>query len=114
MSLNSQINETIKNWHGDFTLDDLASWCKKVGCKTATIERELRPSSSPNIISIWNKKETAIIAYRYSETPNSAITAPQTTTPIQSTCSPHCAFNTFKIHNRDCIANKEPEFKGLF
>jgi len=120
MSLNTQINETIKNWHGDFTLDDLANWCKKTRCKTATIERELRPSASPHIVPVWTTKGVkAIVGYRYSETPNLPFTAPQTPQTTQSTC---CASSTFykdkngePIHSRECsIKNLVKEKEGLF
>ena len=100
MPLKKQLNQIIKE-RGQITLDDLASLCKNLGYKTATAERSLRPSLSPEIEGVWNKKGTAIIGYRYKgiEKYNTA----------KSCCASSVIFG---IHDSECQVNTQP--KGLF
>ena len=116
MSLKSTLNELIKQ-QGSMTIKEIYAFCDKAQYKYSNAERRLRRSESPNIQPVYNDKRTAIVGYKYSVTPNLPSTALKQTEPSLSTCSPTCAFNIFKIHNLDCLANqpiKEPELKGLF
>jgi len=66
MSLKSELNQIIKDRNGGVvTLKEIEDYCHKASYKLSNAERRLRPSESPNIAPVWNKKHTAIIGYKY-------------------------------------------------
>jgi len=100
MSLKSILTQLIKDRNGGvYTLEELEDYCHKYPAKISQAERRLRPSESPNIESVWNKKHTAIIGYRY---------AFQNLTS-ETLCCP--SYQLFQVHAQDC-KNEQP--KSLF
>lgn len=78
MSLKSQLNQIIKDRHGQiYTLKELEEYCHKYPAKLSQAERRLRPSDSPNIKPVWNEKHTAIIGYKYEEKNTEEIIEPE-------------------------------------
>lgn len=63
MGLKQKLHNYLKE-HESMSLDDLAFLCKQWGYKTATAERILRPSESPEVKHIM--KNNAIIGYKWS------------------------------------------------
>lgn len=63
MSLKEDLNKKIKE-KGEMTYNEVENYCKIWGHKPSYAERELRPSKSPEIESIKNKKGH-IVSYRW-------------------------------------------------
>ena len=62
MTIKQKLYEVIKQ-RGYITYNDLEDICHEIGCKIATAERILRPSSSPQVKRI--EKNGAIIRYEW-------------------------------------------------
>ena len=61
-SIKEKLNQLIK-LHGYVSYDQIALYCKELGCKLETATRKLRPSISPNVDPVWNKN--AIAGYKW-------------------------------------------------
>lgn len=63
MTINQKLNEYIK-LHSYVSYDSIVKYSNEIGCKVDTATRHLRPSDSPNVVSVKNEKG-AITGYKW-------------------------------------------------